>query len=91
MSEWLPCFHINASGGGEADAGELIEAEKERKRRQEVAGIPEGHSADLPHSLIVYGGRWGSAHCGGASLEDGSVWTKFGNEPVTSHYRRITG
>lgn len=58
VSEWLPCFHINASGGGEA---ELIEAEKERKKKTAgSSGVPEGLSVDLLRSFIVDGGRLGA-------------------------------
>lgn len=46
--------------GGEADASELIEAEKERKKTAGSSGVPEGLGVDLLHSFIVYGGRLGA-------------------------------
>lgn len=56
----LPCFHINASGGGEADASELIEAGERKKKTAGSSGVPEGLAVDLLHSFIVYGGRLGA-------------------------------
>lgn len=61
-----------------------------KKKTAGSSGVPEGLSVDLLHSFIVLSWQVGSVHCGGACLEDGSVRTKFGNEPVTSHYLPIT-